>query len=95
MAGASGSTKRVRYVNMNWEAGDADDDGRFTCLIVTEDGERHVVSPGPLASTTLIALTQASNVLLWDPDNRTLIAANLVGEFFQDDWSAGDRRRQT
>jgi hypothetical protein len=29
--------------------------------------------------TALIALTQADTVLLWDPTNRTLIVANLVG----------------
>jgi hypothetical protein len=29
--------------------------------------------------TALVALTQANAVLLWDPANRTLIAANLVG----------------
>ncbi len=29
--------------------------------------------------TALIALTQAGTVLLWDPADRTLIAANLVG----------------
>jgi hypothetical protein len=27
----------------------------------------------------LIALTQADTVLPWDPANRTLVAANLVG----------------
>jgi hypothetical protein len=30
--------------------------------------------------TALIALTQADTVLLWDPADRTLIAANLVGK---------------
>ena len=93
MAGASKSTKRVSYVNMNWEAGPDGADGSFRFLIVTEDDERHVISPGPLATTALIALTQASDVLLWDPENRTLVAANLVGEFFQQDWKAGDARR--
>jgi len=29
--------------------------------------------------TALIALTQADTVLAWDPANRTLIAANVVG----------------
>jgi hypothetical protein len=29
--------------------------------------------------TALIALTQADAVLAWDPADRTLIAANLVG----------------
>jgi hypothetical protein len=26
-----------------------------------------------------VALSQANSVLLWDPDGRTLIAANVVG----------------
>jgi hypothetical protein len=30
--------------------------------------------------TALIALTQADTVLLWDPADRTLIGANLVGK---------------
>jgi hypothetical protein len=29
--------------------------------------------------TALMALTQADTILLWDPVNRTLIAANIVG----------------
>jgi hypothetical protein len=29
--------------------------------------------------TALIALAQADTVLVWDPTNRALIAANLVG----------------
>ncbi len=29
--------------------------------------------------SVLVALTQADTVLAWDPDNSTLIAANLVG----------------
>ena len=92
MAGASESTQRVSYVNMNWEAGADGSDGIFACLIVTEDNERHVANPSPAAVVSLIALTQASNVLLFDIENRTLIAANLVGEWLQDDWSAGDSR---
>ena len=29
--------------------------------------------------TALVALTQADTVLAWDPANRTLIAANVIG----------------
>jgi len=46
---------------------------------VTEDDQRHVAAPSPAAMTALIALTQADTVLAWDPANRTLIAANIVG----------------
>jgi hypothetical protein len=48
-------------------------------MIVTEDDQQHVVTPSPAAMTALVALTQADTVLAWDPTNRTLIAANLVG----------------
>jgi hypothetical protein len=41
--------------------------------------QQHVVAPSPAAMTALIALTQADAVLAWDPADRTLIAANLVG----------------
>jgi hypothetical protein len=30
--------------------------------------------------TALVALAQADTVLAWDPDNQTLIAANIVGQ---------------
>ena len=33
--------------------------------------------------TALVALTQADTVLLWDPTNRTLIVANLVGKWLE------------
>jgi hypothetical protein len=48
-------------------------------MIITEDDQQHVVAPSPAAMTALVALTQANTVLLWDPANRTLVAANLVG----------------
>ncbi len=80
MAGASDQTRRVRYVNANW-TGTEPGDGVFELLIVTDDEDRHTVQPSPAAMTALIALTQASSALLWDPERRTLIAANLVGEW--------------
>jgi hypothetical protein len=55
------------------------DDGRFEIQIVTEDDQRHVAAPSPAAMTALIALTQAGTVLAWDPADRTMIAANIVG----------------
>lgn len=90
MAGASGSTQRVRYVNANWDAGDADGDGRFGLLVITEDGERHELEPSPSAMAALVSLTQSSEVLLWDPEGQTLIVANLVGQWIPPDWSASD-----
>jgi hypothetical protein len=79
MPGASEHTQQVKVLNANWVAGPDGDDGRFELMIVTEDGEQHTVSPSPAATSTLLALAQADTILLWDPDNRTLIAANIVG----------------
>jgi hypothetical protein len=79
MPGASEQTRRVKIVNANWAAGPDGDHGRFEVMIVTEDDKRHVVAPSPAAMTALIALTQADTVLAWDPADRTLIAANIVG----------------
>lgn len=79
MPGASEQTRRVKIVNANWVAGADGDDGRFEIQIVTEDDQRHVAAPSPAAMTALIALTQADTVLAWDPADRTLIVANVVG----------------
>jgi hypothetical protein len=79
MPGASEQTRRVKVLNANWVAGTAEADGRFEVMIVTEDDQQHLVTPSPAAMTALVALTQADTVLAWDPINRTLIAANLVG----------------
>jgi hypothetical protein len=79
MPGASEQTRRVKIVNANWVAGPDGDHGRFEVMMVTGDDQRHVVAPSPAAMAALIALTQADTVLLWDPADRTLIAANLVG----------------
>jgi hypothetical protein len=79
MPGASEQTRRVKVVNANWLAGPDGTDGRFEVMIVTEDDQQHVVTPSPAAMVALVALTQADTVLAWDPTNRTLVAANLVG----------------
>jgi hypothetical protein len=79
MPGASEQTRRVKIVNANWVAGPDGDDGRFGIQIVTEDDHCHVAAPSAAAMTALIALTQADTLLAWDPADRTLIAANLVG----------------
>jgi hypothetical protein len=79
MPGASEQTQRVKIVNANWVAGPDGDPGRFEIQIVTEDDQRYVAAPSAAAMAALIALTQADTVLAWDPADRTLIAANLVG----------------
>jgi hypothetical protein len=83
MPGASDQTSQVKVLNVNWEAGADGDDGQFQMMIVTSDGEQHTIAPSPAAATTLLALAQAERtsgaILLWDPANRTLIAANIIG----------------
>jgi hypothetical protein len=79
MPGASEQTRRVKIVNANWKAGSDGDHGQFEVQLVTDDGQRHAVAPSAQAMAALIALTQADTVLAWDPADRTLIAANLVG----------------
>ncbi len=81
MPGASESTKRVKVLNANWNAdgGGAGGDGRFQLMLITSDDQQHILEPSPVAVTALVALAQADTVLVWDPENRTLIAANLRG----------------
>jgi hypothetical protein len=83
MPGASEQTQPVKVLNANWVAGPDGDDGRFEVMIVTDDDQQHTIAPSPAAVTALVALTQADTVLLWDPINRTLIVANLVGKWLE------------
>jgi hypothetical protein len=66
-------------MNANWVAGADGEDGRFELMIITSDDEHHALAPSPAAMSALVALAQLDTVLVWDPDNRTLIAANLRG----------------
>lgn len=68
MPGASRGTRRVRFVNVNWDAGEDGTDGRFEPMVMTEDEERHTLAPSPQAAATLITLTEASRVRLWDAE---------------------------
>jgi hypothetical protein len=69
----------VKIMNANWIAGADGEDGRFQLMIVASDDRHHVVAPSPAAMTALVALAQADTVLVWDPADRRLIAANLRG----------------
>jgi hypothetical protein len=80
MPGASDRTTPVTIVNANWAPDPAGGDGRFEIMLVTEDDERHAFPVSPAAMAALLALTRTEPVLMWDPVNRTLIAANIVGE---------------
>jgi hypothetical protein len=79
MPGASDQTRRVKILNANWVPGSDGGDGRFEVMIVTDDDAQHTVPASPASMTALVALAQADTVLAWDPDNRTLIAANIMG----------------
>ena len=79
MPGASEQTSQVKVLNVNWVAGPDGEDGTFEVMIVTADGQRHDFAPSPASVTALLALARMDVVLLWDPTNRTLIAANVVG----------------
>ena len=79
MPGASEQTSQVKVLNANWVAGPDGGDGRFEVMIVTADGQQHTISPSPAAMTALLALAKADTILLWDPADRTVIAANIIG----------------
>ncbi len=79
MPGASEETRRVKNLNANWAPDAAGGDGRFELLIVTEDDQRYVLPASPGAMTALVALAKADTVMAWDPQNRALIVANIVG----------------
>jgi hypothetical protein len=79
MPGASRQTRRVKNLNVNWIAGRDSEDGRFEVMLVTEDGQHHVIAPSATTLIALVALSEAGTVLAWDPTNATLIAANVVG----------------
>lgn len=66
-------------MNANWLAGVDGEDGHFEVMFVTSDDRKHTVAPSPAAMTALVALAQADTVLVWDPADRRLIAANLRG----------------
>jgi hypothetical protein len=79
MPGASEQTSQVQVLNANWTAGADGEDGRFEVMIVTADGQQHSFAPSATSMTALLALARADAILLWDPTDRTLIVANIVG----------------
>lgn len=87
MPGASDETKRVKVLNANWTPDEVEGNGRFEVLIVTEDDERHTMPASPESMTALVALARADTVMAWDPQNRSLIIANIVGTM---PWTTGE-----
>ena len=80
MPGASDQTQPVKILNANWIPDTNGGDGRFDIMIVTEDDQRHELPASAASVTAVVALTQAGTVMVWDPANQTLIAANVVGQ---------------
>jgi hypothetical protein len=80
MPGASEKSRRVRVLNANWVPDRHAGDGAFEVLMVTDDDERHVVPASAASVAALAALVQTDPVLVWDPEGRSLIVANIVGE---------------
>jgi len=80
MPGASDQTQPVKILNVNWIPDTNGGDGRFDIMIVTEDDQRHELPASAASVTAVVALAQAGTVMMWDPPNRVLIAANVVGQ---------------
>ncbi|OMH37087.1 hypothetical protein [Tersicoccus sp. Bi-70] len=80
MSGASSRTRRVQYINANWSGTD-----EFALLVVTDDGERHVLPASAAAFGALVATMKDGVTFLFDPEEQTLIVANLVGRWITDD----------
>ncbi len=87
MPGASKETRRVKILNANWIPASDDGNGRFEIMIVTEDDQQYGVPVDPASMTALVALARANTVMAWDPTNRTLIIANVVGTM---PWTVAD-----
>jgi hypothetical protein len=48
-------------------------------MIITENDQQYTVAASPASVSAVVALSQADTVPVWDPTNRTLIAANILG----------------
>jgi hypothetical protein len=80
MPGASEQTRRVKILNANWLPGPEGEDGQFEILIITEDDQRHTMPATAASMAALVALARADTVMAWDPADRRLIIANIVGQ---------------
>lgn len=69
----------MKILNANWLPGAEGEDGQFEILIVTDDDQRHTMSATAASMTAVVALARADTVMAWDPADRRLIVANIVG----------------
>ena len=86
MPGASKETRRVKNLNANWTPDRTKGDGHFEIKIVTDDDQEYVVPTSAASMNALVALAKADTVMAWDPQNRALIVANIVGTM---PWTTG------
>jgi hypothetical protein len=70
----------VKIMNANWDPDEDGPDGHFQLMLITEDDERHIIPASAGSVTAVVALAGADTVMAWDPENRTLIVANIIGE---------------
>ncbi len=80
MPGAREQTGRVKILNANWRPGSEGEDGEFEILIITEDDQRHTMPATAASTAAVVALARAETVMAWDPADRRLIIANIVGQ---------------
>ena len=80
MPSASEQAQRVKILNANWVPPTDGGDGRFEIMIVTADDQRHELPASAASIAAVVALAEAGTVMVCDPPNRTLIAANVVGQ---------------
>jgi len=70
----------VKILNANWLPGTRGEDGQFEILIITEDDQRHTMPASAASMTAVVALARADTVMAWDPEDRRLIVANIIGQ---------------
>jgi hypothetical protein len=70
----------VKILNANWRPGAEGEDGQFEILIITEDDQRHTMPATAASMAAVVALARADTVMAWDPADRRLIIANIVGQ---------------
>lgn len=87
MPGASPKTRPVKILNANWIPDTVGGDGRSEIQIITADDQKFAVPASPASMTALVALAQANTVMVWDPEDGTLITANIRGTM---PWTVND-----
>ena len=69
MPGANASTVRAAHTTPTGQPATVPAEGVFELLVVTEEGERHILTPTAAEAPALFARVNASPVLLSDSEN--------------------------